>query len=86
MAQAAGGQGTRSHWTESEGHFPDSSSGLLALLPGTLSVNLFSARHLPWEQGPTTCGLDAEAFGAHFPCPQAQWEPRTLLPSPGLGQ
>ena len=27
------------------------------------------ARHLPWEQGLTTCGLDAEDFGAHFPCP-----------------
>lgn len=84
MAQAAGGKGTQSPWTE--GHFPDSSFGLLALLPGTLSVNLFSAHHLLWEQGLTTCGLDAEDFGAHFPCPQTQWEPGTLFPSPELGQ
>lgn len=79
LAQATGGQGTQSPWTE--GHFPDSSFGLLALLPGTLSVNLFSAHHLLWEQGLTTRG-----FGAHFPCPQAQWEPRALLSSPELGQ
>lgn len=79
-------KGTRSHCAGSEEHFPDPSFGLLALLPGTLSANLFSARHLPWDQGLTTCGLAAEDFGAHFPCPQAQWEPETFLPSPGLGQ
>lgn len=78
MAQAAGARGHRAPGLKDI--FLTPALGFWPCFLGH-SVNLFSARHLLWEQGLMTCG-----FGAHFPCPQAQWEPGTLLPSPALGQ
>lgn len=73
--------------TEGHGH-SDSSSGLLALLPGDEAPSTLSMCCLCEAcpgQGPTAHGLEALDFGAHFPCLQAPATAQALLGSPGLG-